>query len=149
MIAVVDVLAARPEHELRALREQTAAQLKRLEVELEQLDDALARQTRRSGRASGGGRSHTRERVLEVLEEAPGPLMPKHILAAMGEAAPRREALYNTLSRMVSDGVLERDEGEYKLAGRDAAGSGDVSNPDQNGGGGPLLMAPHVPSAAS
>jgi hypothetical protein len=151
MTTVADLLAARPEHELRELLDKTAAQLKRLEVEIEQLQDALARQARRSGRGrAGGGRSNIRERVFEILERAPGPLTPKQILAAMGEDTPRREALYNTLSRMASEreGLLVRADGAYKLAGRDVAPSGDVSNPDQNGGGGPLSMASHVPEAS-
>lgn len=118
---LVDLLAARPEHELRKMRDKAAAQVKRLEVEIEQLDEALARQARRSARASGTARSDTRQRVLDVIRDHGEPMTPSQVIAALnaqGTPTPKSGAIHNMMGRLVHEGDLVREAGQYDLPGR-------------------------------
>jgi hypothetical protein len=134
---VVDLLAARPEDELREMLDKAAAQLRRLEVEVEQLEEALARQVRRSARAGGSARSDTRQRVLETIRDHGGPMSPSQVIAALNAQdapTPKSGAIHNMMGRLVREGDLVREGGQYDLPGRNGVPIDEVPFvPDENG----------------
>jgi hypothetical protein len=123
---VVDLLAQRPEAELRAKREEAELTVQRLQVEIQQLDEALARVARRAGRtAQGGLKTDTRRRVLQIVGDHGGPVSPAEVieqLHAQDLPTPKNGAIHNMIGRLARDGVLARvGDGLYDLPGRNGA----------------------------
>ena len=107
---LVDLLASRPEAELLELREKAVAKLSRDQVELEQIEEALAKQARRAGRQSGavGRRSgNTRGRVLDVVTRSARPVSPSEVIAVLEDEdvpTPSRGAIHNMLADLSRKG---------------------------------------------
>lgn len=128
----------------------------RLRVELQQVEDALARQARRparSQRSSGqmdGKAGNTRQRIVAVLHDASEPMTPSEILAALKRDGPERSrgAVHNMLARLVDSGQIAKlGEGRYELASRSNALAGEALVPSENGNGTALSMP--VPSQSA
>lgn len=144
---VVSLLSERPEDELRTIREKASAEVARLQVEIDQIDQALAKKaqqaTRRSPRtsrrasASGG----TRELVLNAVGAAgSGTVSPAQIIASLRGAGSSVSAgaIRNMIRRLVDDGEVVRiREGAYKLPSQN--GSATAEN---NGDGTSLRTSP-------
>jgi hypothetical protein len=106
--SVVDLLAEQSEDSLRQMKDSIAAELARLSVEAEQIDQALARKNRKS--RTGGGRL-TRDQVLDVLARADGFKTTAEVQAQIeAEGVPASvNAVRNHLTRLVQEGRLSRD----------------------------------------
>lgn len=147
---IVKILAERPEAELRATQAQARAAIVELQVEVDQIDQALriqAQQARRSSRparkANHGG--DTRESVLNALRDAePGTTSPAAIVAAVKAegSSVTAGAIRNMIRRLVDEGEAERvSEGVYKLASRMRVQSDAFAEPTENGEGPPSSLA--------
>jgi hypothetical protein len=98
--SVIDLLAEQPEEALLAMREAVQKELARLTVEAQQIDQAIAKNSRRN---RGGSDRLTREQVFEVVKQAGGPASPAavhKILAAQGVDA-SLNSVRNHLTRLV------------------------------------------------
>jgi hypothetical protein len=106
----VDLLAEQSEDALRRMREDVRAELARLTVEAEQIDQALARKNRRA--RTGGGRL-SREQVFDLVMAARNPLTAAEVHQAINEAGIHvsLNAVRNHLTRLEEDGRLLRTAG--------------------------------------
>jgi hypothetical protein len=146
---VVSLLAQRPAHELQESRDKARAEVARLTVEIEQIDQALAKQGQRQSRRSGprgrrkGVSGGTRERVLDAVRSAPeDTITPAQIIAAVreGGAIVGAPAIRNMIRRLMDDDEIVRiREGVYKLASRNGSSVESNSGPTENGNRVPLL----------
>lgn len=132
---VSELLAERPAEELRELRGRADAALRRLQVEIEQIDEAIQAQAKRANMATRAKRnkmprgraSNTREAVLGVLEVMKGePIKPVDIhrsIASGGGPTPSLGSIHNMLGNLVEANVVTRlGEGYYKLASSNGSG---------------------------
>jgi hypothetical protein len=155
---VVSLLAERPEHELQAIREKARAEVERLQVEIDQIDQALAKQqqaarrTPRRGRrssASGG----TRERVLGAVAAADGDtISPAEIIAALRSegSTVTSGAIRNMIRRLMDEGEIVRiREGAYKTTSQNGSAEEPNLGPTENEGGEPLSPATHPQEGTS
>jgi hypothetical protein len=149
---IVSLLAQRPESELREIREKARAEVARLHVEIEQIEQALAKQAqhqaRRSARpnrrkSTSGG---TRERVLTVVgaatEDTTSPAQIVAAVRAQGVTV-SSAAIRNMIRRLVDEGEIVRiREGAYKLTSRNGSASQESdAERSENGTAEPLLTA--------
>jgi hypothetical protein len=121
---IVDLLAALPTEELETLRNKTKSTRDRADVELQQIEEALARRSPVASRALGS----TRKRVLAFIAQR-GPARPADVHAGLREegGAPSGGAIHNMLGRLVKEGDLERvGDGYYKVASRNGSGSEEI-----------------------
>jgi hypothetical protein len=140
---IVTLLAERPTEELEALRQKAHAERARVEVELQQFEEALAlkarrgpRQTRTTAAKPGG----TRKRVLDAVASSPDPISPAQVIAKLREAgsSPSGGAIHNMLARLIEAGdVAKVADGQYTLASRNGT-SNDAEGPSRNGTTEPL-----------
>lgn len=147
---------AHSEDELREMHAHLQAEHIRIGVEMEQVTEALARKARR-----GGGRSPrsgarparpgaTQKRILDAVSRLDAPASPAEIIAEMQShgSVPSRGSIHNTIGRLVKNGLLTRlSEGQYQLASRNGAHSGDRAGPPRNETDEPLLTATGVQEA--
>lgn len=147
---VVSLLAERPEYELREIRGQARAEVDRLLVEIDQIDQALAKQAQQAARrtprstrrasASGG----TREMVLNALGAAgDDTTSPAQVIAALrnGGSTVQSGAIRNMIRRLVDEGEIVRvGEGAYKLPSRNGS-SAESDSGAENGASEPPLTA--------
>jgi hypothetical protein len=131
---VVQLLAQRPEEELQKLRDTASAELARLEVEIEQLDEALGKKTRRrSSRQTTRSRAsrskgNTKKLVEGMFRANPGeiftPAGVRDALEDQGTPPSSSSAVYNAFGRLKQAGVIvPLGEGEYQLASRNGEGA--------------------------
>lgn len=115
--SVVDLLAEQPEEALQAMRDAVQKELARLTVEVQQIDQALSKKSRRN-RSAAGGRL-TREQVWEVVRSAALPLTPSevHTLLAQEGSTASLNSVRNHLARLVDkNGMLARyPDGKFGL----------------------------------
>jgi hypothetical protein len=155
---VVSLLAERPEDELRAIHEKARAEVARLQVEIDQIEQALAKQAQQQARrsprpsrrktASGG----TRERVLEAVRGADDTISAAQIIAALRESGSSvtSGAIRNMVRRLVDDGEIVRiREGAYKLTSRNGSDAEPTSGPTENGAHVPLSTVAVAPEGAT
>lgn len=114
--SVIDLLKEQPEETLVEMRTAILNELGRLRVELEQVEEALSKKTRRrkpSGPGDANGRTTvTREQVYEAVKAGGRPMKPSEVrdaFAALGIAV-TTNALRNSLRRLYDDQRLNRDE---------------------------------------
>jgi hypothetical protein len=144
---VVSLLAERPEHELRATQDKARAEVERLQVEIELIEQALQRQTRRTPRVSRSTTdgSSTRARVLDVFRaRADEVVSPANVIAALREdnVTVSSGAIRNMIRRLVDDHEIEKlREGAYKLASRNGANPDAEPGLSENGAGEPPSTA--------
>jgi hypothetical protein len=113
-LTVIDVLASRPRGELSRLRDallarqaNSAARLRRIEVEMAQLDEARRLQR---GHVQGSVIALVREYVLA----AGRPVRPAEVMDAIRERVYASDsAVYNALSRLAGAGTLVRGPQGY------------------------------------
>lgn len=151
---VAALLAERPAHELLESRAKAQAELARLTVEVEQIDQALAKQAQQQARRPGtrgrrkGASGGTRERVIQVVRAAPGDtISPAQIIAAMRAdgSSVSSGAIRNMIRRLVEEGDIDKvREGVYKLASRNGS-SPPNPGPTEIEGHGPLLTDLEAP----
>jgi len=148
---VVSLLAERPEHELREIRGKARADVDRLLVEIDLMDQALAKQAQQAARrtprstrrasASGG----TREMVLNTLGAAGGDTTsPAQVIAALreGGSTVKSGAIRNMIRRLVDEGEVVRvGEGAYKLPSRNGSTGESHTGPSENGASEPPFTA--------
>lgn len=154
---VVTLLSERSAAELASIRDKTAADHARLTVELEQIDAAIALQTRaakgqrfQSGHRPTGKASSSRNRVLKIVAASPEPISPAQIRRAMGEQGGRvlsGGGLYTLIKRLTEEGELRKiADGQYTLPSR----NGDApTGATENGSGQPLSMVDPSQEAAN
>jgi Ferric uptake regulator family len=128
---IVDLLAERPERDLRELREQAVAVRQRVSVEIEQIDEALAKQGRKRpsraarpspspspSRPSPAPAGATRQRILRIIRDE-GQTSPAEIVALSKQQGKPlgKSSVYNMLKALTDTGVIVRvSEGVYELA---------------------------------
>jgi DNA-binding transcriptional ArsR family regulator len=123
--SVIDLLAEQPDEALLAMQEAVKSELARLTIEAQQIEQALAKKSRR--RPSAGNRL-TRENVYEAVEVIDSPVTPSEVHAFFTERGydVSLNSVRNHLSRLVEkDGALVRlDDGRFAtryVAAREAA----------------------------
>lgn len=131
---IVELLAERPEADLKRLRDRYIAQKRRIDVEIEQVDEALAKQSRRRGsrtaaRANGSyAPGSTRELVLKALRER-GASTPAEIRAGFEQEGRSAKSVYNMLKTLMDKGEIVRvDDGVYELASDNGSHAGEPSS---------------------
>ena len=153
--AVVQHLAALPEAELRQMQSKVEAELARIErdratvaVELEQITEALARQSRPAAKSKGGRRptrpGATQKRILDAVARLPQPVSPAEIIAEMESHGPagNRGTIHNAIGRLVKTGALDKPNvGQYQLASRNGSTGESHAGPSENGTGEPPFTA--------
>ena len=144
---IISLLAERPEDELRKLQREIQQELARLEVEAQQVEQALARKTRRSPSRStrrapkAGG---TRKRLLDAVAAHDGPISPSEIIDALRQQGVTVSAgsIHNMIGRLTRGGELTRvAEGQYTLASQDNSEPEASVEPSSNGEAPPLSLA--------
>lgn len=135
--SIVDLLAQRSEQELQQLREQAVAQQERLQVEIVQLDEALAKQNRKrasrpSSRGATGGT--TRERVLRAISKLETASPSDIVVHSAKEGRPLpKGSVYNMLRTLLDKGDIERvSDGVYALSDGETATT-QLPGPSANG----------------
>lgn len=108
--SVVDLLAEQQEPVLLQMRDSFRSDLARIQVELQQVEQALAKKARRGGRTPTGDRSDgdgsrrlTRWQVFEVLQAQGRPMSPaevKEALVAQGHTGLNTAQVRNHLTRL-------------------------------------------------
>jgi hypothetical protein len=150
---VVDLLAERPEGELRKLRDKGRAELARVErerarveVELAQLEEALQRQQRRSGSARRTAQRSgptVRDRVRAIFENSEGTKSPSEITTILQSEgySGSKSGVYNALAYLLDESFLAKaGDGLYELASQNG-GSAAESGPTENESGATPLSA--------
>lgn len=133
---IVTLLSNRPPEELEGLRakmqaekDKLAQEVARLDIELQQVEDAITRQSRR--KASKGGSPSTGgvpawQRVLTFIEESDQPVSPADTRAALSRAgySGGKSAVYNAFTRLLQmDKIVKVGEGLYTTAPPNGNGS--------------------------
>jgi hypothetical protein len=131
---IVELLAERPESDLRDLRARYIAQRQRVDVEIEQIDEALTKQAkRRGGKASArqnGSRpvGSTRELILGALREK-GRSSPAELRAGFEQEGRSAKSIYNMLRTLTLEGEVVRvADGLYELASDNGSRAGEPSS---------------------
>lgn len=147
---VISLLAERPEAELRKMLARAQQELARLrgeiahsEVEVHQMEQALALQARREA-GSSAQRGETREQVLEAFRAASGVTSPAQIIEALRSegATVGSGAIRNMIRRLVDDGAIERvSDGKYQLPSRNGTDPNPFLRSLENEAGEPLSAA--------
>jgi hypothetical protein len=149
---IVSLLAARPNEELDGLRARTQAEITkldeqrtRLQLELAQIEEAIARQGRQRGprgrprrvpaetaRKSSTGPT-ARQRVVSLLRETDVALSPSEIYSRLTDRgyAGSSSAIHNSLMKLARDGTVKRDEGMYEIASQNGAGIDATAGPTE------------------
>lgn len=99
---IVDLLAEQSEEALRLMRDTAKAELARLTVEVEQIEEALARKTRKQ--RTGGGRL-SRQQVFNIVWMSGRPVTAAEVreeIATQGVTV-TLNAVRNHLNRLVDD----------------------------------------------
>src|SRR5688572_5271234 len=113
--SIVDLLIEQSEDSLREMRDARKRELARITVEIDQIEEALARKTRRQ--RTGGGKL-TRDKVYDLVwfdGKALTVAEVKDLVAENGITA-SLNAVRNHLNRLVDDGRLARyTEGRFGL----------------------------------
>jgi hypothetical protein len=147
---IVTLLAERPTEELEALRDKARAERARVDVELQQFEEALALKARRSPRPTSRtpGRSArpgaTQKRIIDAVASFERAVSPAEIIAEMEShgATPSKGSIHNTIGRLVKNGVLTRlGEGQYQLASRNGSSAESRPGPTENEATEPLSTA--------
>ncbi len=149
------LLAERPEAELRKMladaqtnRARLEAEIARVGVEVDLIEEALAKQARRSLRSASRGmrstrRGGTRDMVLDAFAEtASAPTTPARVVQTVQAegATVTAGAIRNMIGRLVEEGMVERiGEGEYKLASRNGVQPDAPPGPSENEADDPLF----------
>lgn len=149
---VVSLLAQRPEAELQELRDKAQSELARLQVEIDQFDEALAKRSRRGGgtrqvprpRTGRTTRGNTKKLVENIFKSQPdmdlSPAAVVRTLEEQGTPPSSPSAVYNGIRRLKEVGtILQVGEGLYRLASQN--GAGQAPGPTENEEGEPLLTA--------
>lgn len=154
--SVVALLAERPEADLRKMQAGLDAErlrlerdLARIELESEQIADALARQARAAAkprtRPSPTRPGATQKRILDAVARLPQPVSPAEIIAEMesgGSPAGNKGTIHNAIARLVKVGKLNKlDVGQYQLASRNGSSGESHTGPTENEPTGPLSTA--------
>lgn len=129
---VVSLLARLDEAELRKMQSaleadgaRVDAERARINVELDQVREALARRARPVAKGRNPGRrparrpGETQQRILDAVARLPQPVSPAQVIANMEEhgVTGNRGTIHNAIGRLVKTGQLVRlGEGQYKLA---------------------------------
>jgi uncharacterized protein (DUF3084 family) len=121
-MTVSDLLAEQPEGSLRTMLHAAQAELKRaqdesarLEVEVQQIQQALAKQ----GRQTGGRSTLTRDQVLAAARATEPPFTAAEVQATLETAGHSAtvNATRNHLNRLVErEELLRHDDGRYVAA---------------------------------
>jgi hypothetical protein len=146
---IATLLAERPTEELEALRDRAHAERARVDVELQQFEEALALKARRAprstGQRSGVARPGvTQKRILAAVRRFDGPVSPAQIIAEMESrgSTPSKGSIHNTIGRLVKNGLLTRlGEGQYQLASRNGSSAESDAGPTENESTEPLSLA--------
>lgn len=152
---VASFLARLDEAELRTMQSaleadgaRVDAERARINVELEQIGEALARQSRPAAKSKGGRRptrqGATQKRILDAVARLPQPVSPAQIIAEMESHGPagNRGTIHNAIGRLVKTGRLDKPGvGQYQLASRNGSTGESHAGPSENGTGEPLLPA--------
>jgi hypothetical protein len=148
---IVTLLAERPTEELEALREKAYSERARVNVELQQFDEALAFKARRSpprstsrSNARPARPGATQKRILAAVTKVDGPVSPAQIIAEMQShgATPSAGSIHNTIGRLVKNGLLTKlGAGQYQLASRNGSSAESNAGPTENETTEPLLTA--------
>jgi hypothetical protein len=115
--SVIDLLREQPEETLLEMQASIRADLERLSVELQQVEEALGKKGRRrkasgSGTANGRSSGVSRETVYEVVRASAKPMKPSEVkdaLQAQGIVT-TTNAMRTSLARLREQGRLESDE---------------------------------------
>lgn len=153
---VVALLARLDEAELRKMQSALEAdgarvdgERARINVELEQIGEALARQSRPAAKSRSAGRRPTRpgatqKRILDAVARLPQPVSPAEIIAEMEAhgAAGNRGTIHNAIGRLVKIGELDKvDVGQYQLASRNGSSGESHAGSSENGANQPRSTA--------
>lgn len=151
---IVELLAERPEGDLRDLRARYIAQRQRVDVEIEQIDEALTKQAKRRGGKAASARQNgsrpvgsTRELILGALREK-GRSSPAELRAGFEQEGRSAKSIYNMLRTLTLEGEVVRvADGLYELASDNGSRAGEPSSGATSvgsggmGGDAPLAVA--------
>lgn len=147
---IVSLLAQRPSEELRDTVAKVEEEIARLQIEADQMRQALrlqAQQARRTTRPArrGSGSGDTRSQVLDAVRHAsPNSITPAAVVAAVKAegSSVTKGAIRNMLRRLVDDGEVERvSEGIYRLPSRNGSSPESNTGSPENEAEEPLLTA--------
>ena len=147
---IVKVLAERPQAELRATQAEARARIVELQVEVDQIDQALHIQSQQARRTSRPARKpsrsgDTREGVLSAIGAAgDGTISPSQIVATVQAAGSTvtAGAIRNMIRRLVDEREVDKvRDGEYRLASRNGSTGESHAGPTENGASQPLSTA--------
>lgn len=139
---IVDLLAERPTHELERMREQARETASRLQVEMDQIEEALAKQARSkqvrrpSRQGTGSGSTGAKAKILEMLSTSAQPLSPAEIERGLAGAGIKttRGAIHTALGRAMKAGQVKRvAEGRYTAASSGGDSRAATTGHNQNG----------------
>jgi hypothetical protein len=144
---IVSLLSERPTEELQALRDKLDVEGARIAVERQQVDEALALQSRRAAkptRSTSDRPRGTRKRILDIFSRNEGPMSPASVISALEKegGSPSRGAVHNMIGRLVESGEVRLiDRGRYELASRNDGDTAAFPGLSENGSGEPLSPA--------
>lgn len=153
---VASFLARLDEAELRTMQSaleadgaRVDAERARINVELEQIGEALARKSRPAPKSKSAGRrtprpGATQKRILDAVARLPQPVSPAEIITEMESHGPagNRGTIHNAIGRLVKTGALDKpDVGQYQLASRNGSSGESHAGPSENGTGEPPFTA--------
>jgi hypothetical protein len=155
---VVTLLAERSPAELENLHGSLRAELTRLDVEMRQVEEAIALQGRQSrsrrprstttGHRRPGKPSNTRQRIHDIFAaatEAIGQAYVKREMAKQDEPMPKGGSIYSMMARMTEEGELVKiSHGLYMLVDRVGTDATD-HGPTENGASASLSRGPLAP----
>lgn len=148
------MLAERPPHELQRLREKMSAErtkltdeMARLDLELEQVDEALARQARRRGVTMQVRKGPTTQDLVLALLRRVGPTGPTDIFDALQADGFQGSisAVYNALRKLQDKGDVRKDDDSslYEAASRNGSAPAEApAGPSENGESGGTVHDP-------
>jgi len=112
---VIDLLSEQSEESLLAMLDAAKAELTQRAIEVKQIEEALARKTRRN--RGGGGSRLTKEQVFAVVDQADGPLSPAEVHEALTDQdlPASLNSVRNHLARLVDQHgwLLRTDDGRF------------------------------------
>lgn len=158
---VVDLLAKSSQAELHVMqstlererarndseRARIDAHGARIAFELEQISEALARQSRDVAEPQSERRptrGATQKRILNAVANLPQPVSPAQIIEEMEANGPagNKGTIHNAIGRLVKIGELHKPAmGQYQLASRNGSSGESHTGPSENGAEEPLSTA--------